>query len=43
MCIRDRDGDHNLVQARISPDDKTHLDMTLSAWNEPVTVTKPAL
>lgn len=38
-----KDGDHNLVQARISPDDKTHLDMTLSAWNEPVTVTKPAL
>ncbi len=36
-----KDDDHKLVKARISPSDDTYIDMTLSAWNAPVTITKP--
>ncbi|BBZ66978.1 lipoarabinomannan carrier protein LprG [Mycolicibacterium insubricum] len=36
------DGDHNLVRAKISPNANTSVQVTLSNWNKPVTVTKPA-
>lgn len=38
-----RDEQNNLVQARLSPGEGTRLDVTLSEWNTPVTITKPAL
>ena len=37
----EKDGDHNLVQAKIDPSSGTSIQMTLSNWNTPVTVTKP--
>jgi lipoprotein LprG len=36
-----KDGDHNLVQAEIEPSSGNNIQMTLSNWNTPVTVTKP--
>ena len=36
----EKDGDHRLVQARIDDNDSS-IQMTLSDWNKPVTVTKP--
>jgi lipoprotein LprG len=41
MAWIEKDGDHKLVQARLSPTDTTFIQMTLSDWNKPVTVTKP--
>lgn len=38
-----KDGDHNLVQAQIDPSSGNSIQMTLSNWNSPVTVTKPAM
>jgi lipoprotein LprG len=37
----EKDGDHNLVQAQIDPSQGNSIQMTLSDWNKPVTVTKP--
>ena len=37
------DGDHNLVQARLEPGSGEAVQMTLSDWNKPVTVTKPQI
>lgn len=37
----ERDGDHNLVRARVEPSTGNSIEMTLSDWNKPVTVTKP--
>lgn len=37
------DGDHNLVQAKLDPSAGNTVEMTLSKWGEPVTVTKPAV
>ena len=37
------DGDHNLVQARLQPSGGSAVQMTLSDWNKPVTVTKPQI
>lgn len=37
----EKDGDHNLVQAQIDPSDGNNIQMKLSDWNKPVTVTKP--
>ena len=37
----EKDGDHKLVQARVEPSSDTSMQMTLSDWNKPVTVTKP--
>jgi lipoprotein LprG len=39
----EKDGDHNLVQAEIDPASGTSIQMVLSNWNTPVTVTKPAM
>lgn len=39
----EKDGDHNLVQAELQPSDDSSLRLTLSKWNEPVTITKPPL
>jgi lipoprotein LprG len=39
----EKGGDHNLVQAQIDPASGTSIQMTLSKWNTPVTVTKPAM
>jgi lipoprotein LprG len=36
-----KDGDHNLVQAQVDPSSGNSIQMTLSKWNDPVTVTKP--
>ncbi|WP_099022201.1 LppX_LprAFG lipoprotein [Mycolicibacterium palauense] len=36
-----KDGDHNLVRAEVQPSSDQSIQMTLSQWNEPVTVTKP--
>ena len=36
------DGDHQLVQARLDPSAGNSIQMTLSNWNAPVTVDKPA-
>ncbi|MGH3561331.1 MAG: LppX_LprAFG lipoprotein, partial [Mycobacterium sp.] len=35
-------GDHQLVQAKLEPSPGNSIRMTLSNWNEPVTVEKPA-
>lgn len=37
----EKDGDHHLVQARLEPGNGNAIQMTLSDWNKPVTVTKP--
>jgi lipoprotein LprG len=37
------DGDHQLVQAKLEPSPGNSVTMTLSEWNKPVTVTKPAV
>ncbi len=37
------DGDHELVQAKLEPSSGNNVVMTLSKWNEPVTVQKPPL
>lgn len=34
-------GEHNLVRAQIEPTGDSSIELTLSKWNEPVTVTKP--
>lgn len=39
----EKDGDHKLVQAKLEPSDGTSVQMTLSDWDKPVTVTKPAV
>ena len=39
----EKDGDHNLVQSQIEPSSGNSIQMTLSDWNKPVTVTKPAV
>jgi lipoprotein LprG len=39
----EKDGDHNLVQAKLEPSPGNTIQMTLSDWNKPVTVTKPAV
>ena len=36
------DGDHQLVQAQLTPSSGNSVQMTLSNWNVPVTVEKPA-
>ncbi|BBY35827.1 lipoarabinomannan carrier protein LprG [Mycolicibacter minnesotensis] len=36
------DGDHQLAQAQLSPSSTNSIQMTLSNWNAPVTVEKPA-
>ncbi|KAA8968188.1 LppX_LprAFG lipoprotein [Mycobacterium sp.] len=36
-------GNHELVQAKLSPSADNSIQMTLSNWNEPVTVTKPSV
>jgi lipoprotein LprG len=35
--------DHKLVQAKLEPSDGTSVQMTLSDWDKPVTVAKPAV
>lgn len=35
------DGNHDLVQAKLEPSSGNSLQMTLSKWNEPVTIEKP--
>jgi lipoprotein LprG len=35
------DGNHDLVQAKLEPSQGNSIQMTLSNWNQPVTVTKP--
>ncbi len=35
------DGSHDLVQAKLEPSSGNSVQMTLSKWNEPVTVEKP--
>jgi lipoprotein LprG len=37
----EKDGDHRLVQAQVDPTSGNNIQMTLSDWNKPVTVTKP--
>ncbi len=37
----EKDGEHNLVQAEIDPSSGNSIQMKLSDWNKPVTVTKP--
>jgi lipoprotein LprG len=39
----EKDGDHKLVQAKLEPSDGTSVQMSLSDWDKPVTVTKPAV
>jgi lipoprotein LprG len=39
----EKDGDHKLVQAKLQPSDGNGVQMTLSNWDKPVTVTKPAV
>ena len=36
------DGDHQLVQAQLDPSAGNSIQMTLSNWNAPVTIEKPA-
>jgi lipoprotein LprG len=36
-------GNHELVQARLNPSADNSIQMTLSNWNEPVTVAKPSV
>jgi len=37
----EKDGDHRLVQSQIDPSKDGNIQMTLSDWNKPVTITKP--
>jgi lipoprotein LprG len=37
------DGDHKLIQAKLDPTSSTSIQMTMSDWGKPVTVTKPAV
>jgi len=39
----EKDGDHKLVQAKLEPSSGNSVQMTLSDWDKPVTVTKPAV
>jgi lipoprotein LprG len=39
----EKDGDHKLVQAKLEPSSGNTVQMTLSDWDKPVTVTKPAV
>jgi lipoprotein LprG len=39
----EKDGDHKLVQARLEPSAGNSVQMALSDWDKPVTVTKPAV
>jgi lipoprotein LprG len=39
----EKDGDHKLVQSKLEPSDGTSVQMTLSDWDKPVTVAKPAV
>lgn len=39
----EKDGDHKLVQVKLEPSAGNTVQMTLSDWNKPVTVTKPAV
>ena len=39
----EKDGDHKLVQAKLEPSEGNSVQMTLSDWDKPVTVTKPAV
>lgn len=39
----EKDGDHNLVQAKLDPSSGTSVQLTLSELGKPVTVTKPAV
>ncbi len=39
----EKDGDHKLVQAKLEPTAGNSIQMTLSDWDKPVTVTKPAV
>jgi lipoprotein LprG len=39
----EKDGDHKLVQAKLEPSAGNSVQMTLSDWDKPVTVTKPAV
>ncbi len=39
----EKDGDHKLVQAKLEPASGSSVQMTLSDWDKPVTVTKPAV
>jgi lipoprotein LprG len=38
-----KDNPHNLVQAKLEPTPGNSIQMTLSEWDKPVTVTKPAV
>jgi lipoprotein LprG len=38
-----KDGDHKLVQAKLEPSQGNSVQMTLSDWDKPVNVTKPAV
>jgi lipoprotein LprG len=38
----EKDGDHKLVQAKLEPKEGSSVQMTLSDWDKPVAVTKPA-
>ena len=38
-----KDGNHELVQAKLEPSTGNSVQMTLSEWDKPVTVTKPAV
>jgi lipoprotein LprG len=37
------EGDHQLIQAKLEPKPGQSVQMTLSDWGKPVTVTKPAV
>jgi lipoprotein LprG len=39
----EKDGDHKLVQVKLEPKEGSSVAMTLSDWDKPVTVTKPAV
>lgn len=39
----EKDGDHKLVQAKLEPSSGNSVQMTLSDWDKPVTVSKPAV
>ena len=38
----EKDGDHKLVRAKLEPKEGSSVQMTLSDWDKPVTVAKPA-
>ena len=39
----EKDGDHKLVRAKLEPKEGSSVQMTLSDWDKPVTVSKPAV